>query len=158
MERFCLYGIVVQETGHTKSRLREGIGFNAHIPVFVTQIGGRQMKESKSSRVSSDAMKAIRFSEKAQNGIKYVGGNKLTHQACSYGMALKWLIYTRKMTYEQFGKLYNGTTGQNINHLINRCAKERFFEEDLEKMCGVLNITMEYLEELCGYIDKYWGK
>ena len=90
------------------------------------------MKESKSSRVSSDAMKAIRFSEKAQNGIKYVGGNKLTHQACSYGMALKWLIYTRKMTYEQFGKLYNGTTGQNINHLINRCAKERFFEEDLE--------------------------
>lgn len=116
------------------------------------------MKDAKKSSISSDAMKAIKFSEKAKNGIKYVGGNKLTHDTCSYGVVLKWLIYTRKLTYEQFGRLYNGTTGQNINHLINRCSKERFFEENLEKMCEVLGLEFDYFEEMCKLVEKYTEK
>lgn len=100
-------------------------------------------------------MRAIKFADKAKNGIKTVGGNKLAHNTCSYGVVLKWLIYTRKLTYDQFGKMYNGTTGQNINHLINRCGKERFYDENLEKMCNVLKVDIKYFNDLCQYVEKY---
>lgn len=116
------------------------------------------MQGSKSNQIKQDAMRAVNFSEKAKNGIKTVGGNKLSHDTCSYGIVLKWLIYTRKLTYDQFGKLYNGTTGQNINHLINRCPKERFFDENVERMCSVLGVTFEYFESVCKLVEKYTEK
>ena len=116
------------------------------------------MKVSELKQIKSDALKAVKFTEKAKSGIKVVGGNKLSHEACSYGVVLKWLIYTRHLTYDQLGKLYNGTTGQNINHLINRCSKERFFEENLEKMCSVLGVTLQYLEIASKFVEEYTEK
>ena len=144
--------------GLIRLKPKQAINFNAVIHILEKNQGGLKMQDSQLSQIKSDAMKIIRFSEKAKQGIKTVGGNKLSHNTCSYGMVLKWLIYTRRMTYDQFGKLYNGTTGQNINHLINRCSKERFFDENLERMCEVLNVEFDYFKEVCNFVEKYSEK
>ena len=109
---------------------------------------------TKKERLLIDATKAFNFDAKARVG----GGNKLSHKPCSYGIALKWLVHAKGMTYFQFAQRYNGTTGQNINHLINRCAKERFFEEDIEKMCTVLGVKQSYFYELCQNIEEMLEK
>lgn len=105
-------------------------------------------------KISNDASRAYMFALKGMTGTKATGGNKLIHKPSCYGIALKWLIYIRGLTYAQFAKQYNGTTAQNANHLINRVKKEQFFAEDLEKMCSVLNVTYDYLIELCEEIEK----
>ena len=96
-------------------------------------------------RIAADASRAYTFALRAVNGSKAnKGGNVLTHNPSCYGIVLKWLIYVRKMTYATFARLYNGTTAQNINYFINRADKKRFFDEDVEKMCEVLNVSYDY--------------
>ena len=53
-----------------------------------------------SNAIVSDAIRAISFNGKLKN----VGGYALKHKPCCYGVALKWLINMRKMTYDQFAK------------------------------------------------------
>lgn len=98
---------------------------------------------------NADALKAIRYDAKIK-----VGGNKLSNKPSSYGLALKWLIHTRGLTYKEFAKRYNNTTAQNLNHLINRVDKTHFFDENVEDMCRVLNVRVEYFKNLCEDIDK----
>lgn len=115
---------------------------------------GKHLIKSDKEKAITDSKKAYAFNIKTLGGTKKVGGNKIKHKPSSYGMAIKWLIYIKKMTYKQFAYLYNGTTAQNANHLINRISKERFFEDDLEKMCEVLGVSYSYLCELANGIDK----
>ena len=96
-------------------------------------------------KISADASRVYTFALNSINGNKAGrGGNVLTHKPSAYGMVLKWLIFVKGMTYSQFAKLYNGTTAQNLNHFINRADKTRFFAEDIDKMCAVLNVTYDY--------------
>ena len=104
--------------------------------------------------IELDARKAISFDSKLKN----TGGYALKHKPCCFGVALKWLINIRKMTYKQFGEKYDGSTGQNINHLINRTDKSRFFEEDVEQMCKVLKVKKDYFLELSRKIDDFMGE
>lgn len=108
------------------------------------------LSEKEQKSVASDAIRAVNFNGKLKN----TGGNLLKHKPCCYGVALKWLISLKKMTYEQFGKKYNGSTGQNINHIINRADKSRFFVEDIEQMCKVLRVKKEYFMELSMKIEE----
>ena len=57
------------------------------------------------------------------------------------------------ITYAQFAKEFNNTTAQNLNNMINRVDKSRFFEEDIEKMCKILKIKPEYFTKLCDAIE-----
>lgn len=96
-----------------------------------------------------DAGKAMRYDAKA----RVVGGFNLKSKPSCHGIALKWLIGVRKITYAEFAKRYNGTTAQNLNNLINRTDKSRFFEEDVERMCEVLKISPEYFYALSEAIE-----
>lgn len=121
--------------------------------------GGTMLQMGEKRTVDLDAVRAYMFSVKASNGNKVrVGGYQLKHKPSSYGIALKWLIFIRGMSYSTFAKRYNGTTAQNANHLINRIDKERFFAENVEKMCDVLGVTYEYFTELCEKIEEKMGK
>ena len=120
------------------------------IPVGEKRLGGKM--EKKERNITADANRAYIFSLKSING-----GNKLSHNPTSYGIALKWLIYVKGLTYAQFAQRYNGTTAQNANHLINRVGKDGFVAENLEKMCSVLNVEYDYLISLCEEIEKRMG-
>lgn len=86
------------------------------------------------------------------------GGYKLEHKPSSYGLVLKWLIKQRKMTYADFAKAYNGTTGQNVNNIINRVDKDRFFEEDVKQMCKVLGVKVSYFTRLANEVEELMGE
>ena len=105
-------------------------------------------------RISSDATRAYMFTMKSKNGMKpRSGGYQLTHNPSPYGVAIKWLLYIKGITYAQFAQRYNGTTPQNINHLINRLDKDRFFEENIDKICEVLTVDFDYFKALCEMIE-----
>lgn len=96
------------------------------------------------------ARKILAYDAKARVG----GGYGLGHEPSSYGLVLKWLIKQRRMTYADFASKYNGTTAQNINNLINRVSKDRFFEENIEDMCKVLDVSKEYFTDLAEKVEK----
>ena len=108
------------------------------------------LSEKELKSIGSDAIRAVNFNGKLKNA----GGYMLKHKPSCYGVALKWLISLRKMTYEQFGKKYDGSTGQNINHIVNRAGKSRFFSENIEDMCKVLRVKKEYFLELSRRIEE----
>lgn len=108
------------------------------------------MANKKEEKIISDANRAIKYDAKA----RLSGGYELKHKPSCYGVGLKWLIGIKGLTYSQFGARWNGTSGQNINHFINRVSKERFFEENVERMCEVLNVSFEYFIKLCENIEK----
>lgn len=111
------------------------------------------MSETKRN-ICADATRAYMFALKGITGAKATGGNKLLHKPSCYGIAIKWLIYIRGMTYASFAKQYNGTTAQNMNHIINRVKTEKFCTDDLERMCEILKVDYDYLIELCEEIQK----
>ena len=110
-------------------------------------------KSINGDKVNSEALSAYDFYKKTMSGYKVVGGNKLKHKPTSYGVAIKWLIYKKKMTYKQFAYLYNGTTAQNANHLINRISNKEYFKGELEKICKVLSVSIKYIEELSAKLE-----
>jgi len=102
----------------------------------------------------TDAGRALSYSRNGRKLIKTRnGGNKLKHKPSCYGIAIKWLIYVKGMTYEQFAKKYNGKTAQNLNHFINRTPKSNYIEEDLQKIATTLGVTYEYFATLCNDIE-----
>lgn len=120
---------------------------------------GGQKRDMEEKRIDADATRAYMFSVKGMNGIKpRSGGNQLKHKPSCYGIAIKWLIYIKGLTYAKFAKAYNGTTAQNINHLINRISKDRYFDDNIEKMCDVLNIEYDYFISLCEKIEERMEK
>ena len=117
------------------------------------------MSMEKKRTVDADATRAYMFSVKTSSGVKAKsGGYQLTHKPSSYGIALKWLIFIRGMSYATFAKRFNGTTAQNLNFKINRMSKERFFTEDVERMCDVLSVRYDYFVELCEKIEEKMEK
>lgn len=108
------------------------------------------METQRDIAVQQDSDKAIRYNAKLRVG----GGYELKHKPSSYGIALKWLLGMRKITYAEFAKRFNGSTAQNLNHYINRVSKERFFDNDIEQMCAILKVDKEYFCDLCNCIER----
>lgn len=109
--------------------------------------------------IERDVGRAYVYSMKVASGKNLkTGGLKLTHEPTAYGVALKWLMYMRKMTYADFAKRYDGTTAQNINYLVNRMDKEKFLAEDVNKICEILGVSYEYFIELCKKIEEKMEK
>lgn len=104
-------------------------------------------------QIIKDAIHAVRFTVKGKTG-----GNKLTRQPTCYGVALKWLIYRKGITYAEFAQRYNGTTAQNANHLINRIGEDRYILDEVEKMCAVLEVDIKYFEKLVAEVKKMMEK
>lgn len=99
--------------------------------------------------IKKDSSSAYMFNLNIASGNKLnSGGYDLKHNPSCYGIAIKWLLHIRRMTYNDFGKRYNGTSGQNINYIINRMPKKRYFKEDIEKICSILDVSEEYFEAL----------
>lgn len=103
--------------------------------------------------IVKDAVHAVRFTVKGKTG-----GNKLKSKPVCYGVALKWLIYKKGLTYGEFAQRYNGTTAQNANHLINRIREDRYILDEVEKMCDVLGVSIEYFEKLVAEVKKLMEK
>lgn len=110
------------------------------------------LSETEFTKARVEAERACEFDLKGRTG-----GLALKHKPSSYGVALKYLISSRGYTYGRFAKMYNGTTAQNLNNIINRIGKDRFFNEDIGKMCKLLRITPEYLEAMSGEIERIEG-
>lgn len=100
-------------------------------------------------RKLSNAVEEVVYYSKPQ-----IGGSKLTHKPTSSGMVLKWLIMKRGLTYGKFGKMYNGSSSQNINHLINRSS---IGECELEKMCKILRFDFGDFKEIRGRVEQVVG-
>lgn len=83
-----------------------------------------------------------------------IGGSKLSHKPTSGGMVLKWLLLKRGLTYGKFGKMYNGSSSQNINHLINR---SRISEEEFGKMCEILKFDFSDFKEIRAGVEQVVG-
>ena len=63
-----------------------------------------------------------------------------------------------RLTYGEFAQRYNGTTAQNANHLINRIREDRYILDEVEKMCDVLGVSIEYFEKLVAEVKKLMEK
>lgn len=100
--------------------------------------------------IMSDAVKAVNYNAKRKNA----GGFHLKHEPSSIGMAIKWILGIKRMSFSRFAKLFNGTTPQNANHWINRTKITAFSEGDILQICKILKVNKEYLEELCSKIDE----
>ena len=107
------------------------------------------MKE-RDSLMRTDAIRAINYDAKFRLG----GGYDLKHKPCSCGIVLKWLLGIKKITYSTFAKQLNNTTAQNLNYLINRVDKSRFYEEDIERMCKILKVKKEYFDGVCSAVEE----
>ena len=100
--------------------------------------------------IVNDAQKAVKYNAR----VDLTGGFSLTWKPSSYGIAIKWILGQRKITYDSFAKKLNGTTKQNVNHWLNRVPKERFTDEVLTEMCKALSIKEDYLYALSDEIEK----
>ncbi len=100
--------------------------------------------------IKNDASKALSYDAKFRLG----GGYDLKHSPSSCGIVLKWLLGIKKITYSSFAKQLNNTTAQNLNYLINRVDRTRFYEENIEKMCRLLKINKDYFDEVCDAVEE----
>lgn len=106
-------------------------------------------------RINTDASRAVAHNLRSESGIRpQTGGNYLLHKPCSYGIAMKWLLFVKGIKYRDFAKAYNGSTSQNINYLINRTRKELFYPEDIDKICEILEVDSEYFYALSERIEE----
>ena len=67
---------------------------------------------------------------------------------------MKWLLGIKKITYSAFAKQLNNTTAQNLNYLINRVDKSRYYDEDIDRMCKILKIKREYFDDVCVAVEE----
>lgn len=102
------------------------------------------------SAITTDATRAISYDAR----MKLAGGYDLKHQPSCYGILLKWLLGMRKLTYAQFANRLNGTTAQNLNSLINRAGKDRFFPDVVENICKALGINTKYFYDVADKIEE----
>lgn len=111
------------------------------------------MKE-RNEIIKDDASKALKYDAKFRLG----GGYDLKHKPSSCGIVLKWILGVRKITYSTFAKQLNNTTAQNLNYLINRVDRSRFYEENIERMCAILKIQKEYFDDVCDAVEELMGE
>lgn len=105
-------------------------------------------------KVETDALRAIKFSTRSGKiGKVHCGGYEMVHKPSCYGVAIKWILYIKKISYESFAKRLGNTTAQSVNHTLNRVPKEKFIEEDLRNMCKILEIKFDYFDKLCQNIE-----
>lgn len=105
------------------------------------------MKEKKTLKETtmSDAIKAVAYSK-----ISHVsGGYQLSKQPNYYCIAIKWLLAVKKISYETFGRLYNDSSKQNMNHMLNHMSITNFLAEDFDKICKIIKVSREYFDALC---------
>ena len=108
------------------------------------------MAKTRLEMIRIDAGKAVNYDAR----LKIGGGYELKHAPSSYGIAIKWLLGVKRMTYAQFAKAFNGSTAQNVNHWINRTDKRRFSEFDIEQICKALKVRQDYFIDLSEAIEE----
>lgn len=100
-------------------------------------------------QVKDQAKKAIEY---FNNGGRKKGGCKLTHNANSCGIALKYIFALRDLTYENVA-IKLKVTPQNVNNIVNRMKKNKFNDIYIDKLCNVLSIDSGYFKDLVAEID-----
>lgn len=101
----------------------------------------------------------VQVKDQAQKAVDYFncGGNKkgglaITHNANSYGIALKYIFAIKDLTYESVGAKMN-LTAQSVNNIVNRMKRERFTSPYIEKLCRAISIDSAYFNDLVDEID-----
>jgi hypothetical protein len=98
--------------------------------------------KSELEKVRQKALDIVSF-----NNVNYNGGNKCTHKTSVYGKIFKYIFAEREWTFAFAGQLL-GTTGQNVNYIVNRMPEERFSNVYLRRLCGKLSVDYEEFSDL----------
>lgn len=98
------------------------------------------------------ATRAVNYNAKLKNG-----GFGLKHKPSCYGIAIKYLLFTRGKTLAEFAKLIK-ITPQGLNHILNRTDKDKFYVETLERYCDILRVKYDFFFEFCDKIQEKLDK
>lgn len=90
-------------------------------------------------KVMKNAKRAISYDAKH----RVAGGYGLKHKPSCYGIVLKYLLYTKNLTYVKASKIL-GITAQGLNHMINRTEDDRFDELVVEHYCNAFKIDEQF--------------
>lgn len=103
----------------------------------------------KQEKIKLDAKRAIegRFSGNA------FGGNELKHKPTVYGLAFKYVLHCRGISYREAAKSVV-MSAQSLNYAFNRMSKERFDYALVDKLCVRLRLNREYFDALCEEIER----
>lgn len=146
---------MIGEFGSIRSELLLELGLiSVHTLAIGRKKGELKRKMTNKETILSDATRALQYDAR----LKIVGGYDLTHKPCCYGILLKWILGVRRISYGEFAKKLNGTTRQNLNSLINRADKSRFFPDVIESICKALGVTTEYFYDVAKKIEELMEK
>ena len=98
-------------------------------------------------KVMKNANRVVSYDAKHKIG----GGYELAHKPSSYGLVIKYLLYTKKLTYAKASKML-GITAQGLNHMINRTEDDRFDEDVIDRYCNAFKINKQFFKDVASKV------
>ena len=102
----------------------------------------------KQEKIKLDAKRAIEGKFKDNT----YGGYELKHKPTVYGLAFKYLLHARGISYREAAKSVV-MSPQSLNYVFNRMSKERFDAALVDRLCLRLRLNREYFDALCDEIE-----
>ena len=102
------------------------------------------------SSIAQQAVNAIR------NYDRYnMKGSELdVSNASPYGIALKYILWNKRISFSSASKMIGYKSPQSFNYLLNRRAEKDFYEEELTYICKKLQINEKMFFDLSMEIKK----
>lgn len=105
--------------------------------------------EQKSS-IAQQASNAIRNYDRYTSS----GGELTLDKASPFGIALKYILWNKRMSFSQASKIIGFKSPQSFNYLLNHRAEKDFYEEELAFICKKLNINEKMFFDLSKEIKR----
>jgi len=105
-------------------------------------------------------MEKSSIAQLAANAIKTfdmycTSGQKLSYKdATPYGIAFKYLIWSKRMSFSEAARKIGYKSPQSFNYLLNHRKEEDFYEEEISFFCKKLNINEDMFIDLCKEIKR----
>ena len=103
----------------------------------------------KTEKIKLDAKRAIQ----GNFGATQYGGNELKHKPSAYGLAFKYILHSRGVSYRDASR-HTLMSAQNLNYTLNRMSKERFDYALVDKLCTRLRLNRDYVDALSEEIER----
>ena len=104
------------------------------------------MKEEK---IKLDARRAI----SGGYGGNVYGGNELKHKPTVYGLAFKYILHLRGISYREAAKAL-AMSPQSLNYALNRMSEKNFDYALIQRICVRLRLNEDYLYALSAEIER----
>lgn len=66
-----------------------------------------------------------------------------------YGIALKYMIFTKNMSFAKASKMLGYKSPQSFNYVLNKRQEQDFFREEITFFCSKLQINENMFLNLC---------